>query len=142
MWLPWSAGCCAETQSGMTKKANVLDENKPIENAPLHLSVLFEEEFTAGLKDLFEEKIVFNKTLGIKITSITQLRVTASMAMRPELIGHYAHNRIHGGAISAGLASALSAVALISFTNAGGSLAGPNSPYQVTDSKPGRPASA
>ena len=87
----------------MTKKANVLAENKPIENAPLHLSVLFEEEFTAGLKDLFEEKIVFNKTLGIKITSITQLRVTASMAMRPELIGHYAHNRIHGGAISAGL---------------------------------------
>lgn len=66
-------------------------------------AAIFEDEFTAGLKDLFEEKIVFNKTLGLKITSLAQDRVTATMAMRPELIGHYAHNRIHGGAISAGL---------------------------------------
>ena len=66
-------------------------------------AAVFEDEFTVGLKDLFEEKIVFNKTLGLKITSLAQDRVTATMAMRPELIGHYAHNRIHGGAISAGL---------------------------------------
>jgi uncharacterized protein (TIGR00369 family) len=65
--------------------------------------VVFENEFTQGLKDLFEEKIVFNKTLGLKITSLAQDRVTATMVMRPELIGHYAHHRIHGGAISAGL---------------------------------------
>lgn len=63
----------------------------------------FEPEFTQGLKELFEEKIVFNKTLGLKITSFAQGRVIATMAMRPELIGHFAHNRIHGGAISAGL---------------------------------------
>ena len=65
--------------------------------------VTFEDEFIAGLKDLFEEKIVFNKTLGLKITAMAQDRVTACMVMRPELIGHFAHNRIHGGAISAGL---------------------------------------
>jgi len=29
--------------------------------------------------------------------------VTAQIAMRPDLIGHFAHNRIHGGVISAGL---------------------------------------
>ena len=63
----------------------------------------FEPEFTQGLKELCEEKIVFNKTLGLKITSFAQGRVIATMAMRPELIGHFAHNRIHGGAISAGL---------------------------------------
>ncbi len=63
----------------------------------------FEDEFTAGLKELFEEKIVFNKTLGLKITSLVQDRVTATMPMQPALIGHYAHSRIHGGAISAGL---------------------------------------
>ena len=69
----------------------------------IQLNEAFEDEFTAGLKDLFEEKIVFNKTLGLQITSLQPGSVTAQMAMRSELIGHYAHNRIHGGAISAGL---------------------------------------
>ena len=71
--------------------------------AAIKLNKTFEDEFTAGLKDLFEEKIVFNKTLGLQITSLLPGCVTAQMAMRGELIGHYAHNRIHGGAISAGL---------------------------------------
>ena len=66
-------------------------------------TIEFEPEFVAGLKDLFEEKIVFNKLLGLKITSVTAERVTARIDMRNELIGHYAHNRIHGGVISAGL---------------------------------------
>lgn len=63
----------------------------------------FEDEFIAGLTDIFEHKIVFNRVLGLKITRLTPERVTATLAMRPELIGHYAHNRIHGGVISAGL---------------------------------------
>ena len=63
----------------------------------------FEDEFVVGLKEIFEEKIVFNQTLGLEITSIQPDRVVARMAMRQQLIGHYAHNRIHGGAISAGL---------------------------------------
>ena len=72
-------------------------------STPHDSSLAFEDEFTQGLKELFEEKIVFNKTLGLKITSLNPGGVTATMSMRPELIGHYAHNRIHGGAISAGL---------------------------------------
>ena len=63
----------------------------------------FEEEFVAGLKQLFEEKIAFNQLLGLKITSLKAERVSARIDMRPELIGHYAHHRIHGGVISAGL---------------------------------------
>lgn len=69
----------------------------------LSLPVEFEPDFLAGLKTIFEEKIVFNHLLGLVITSLKPERVTASLAMRPELIGHYAHNRIHGGVISAGL---------------------------------------
>ncbi|MEO7887748.1 MAG: thioesterase family protein [Polaromonas sp.] len=65
--------------------------------------VTFEPEFIAGLKELFEEKIVFNKLLGLKIIAVGPDRVTARIDMRNELIGHYAHNRIHGGVISAGL---------------------------------------
>ena len=67
------------------------------------LTIKFEAEFIEGLTELFEEKIVFNKTLGLKITAVAPDRVTARMAMRPELIGHFSHNRIHGGAISAAL---------------------------------------
>jgi uncharacterized protein (TIGR00369 family) len=63
----------------------------------------FEEEFVAGLKKIFEEMIVFNQVLGLKITSLSPTVVRARLAMKPDLIGHYAHNRIHGGVISAGL---------------------------------------
>ena len=63
----------------------------------------FEPEFIAALKDIFEDKIAFNRVLGLEITQIAPERVTASIAMKPELIGHYGHQRIHGGVISAGL---------------------------------------
>ncbi len=69
----------------------------------LNKNLEFETEFIDGLKDIFEEKIVFNKLLGLKITSLSPDRVTARIDMRHELVGHYSHNRIHGGAISAGL---------------------------------------
>jgi uncharacterized protein (TIGR00369 family) len=65
--------------------------------------IAFEPEFIAGLTRIFEESIVFNTVLGLKIASITPQRVTAHIAMRPDLVGHFSHNRIHGGVISAGL---------------------------------------
>lgn len=65
--------------------------------------VAFEPEFIAGLTHIFQEAIVFNTVLGLKIDSITPQRVTAHIAMRPELVGHFSFNRIHGGVISAGL---------------------------------------
>jgi uncharacterized protein (TIGR00369 family) len=68
-------------------------------------AVEFEPEFIAGLKEIFEEKIPFNKVLGLKITSLTPERAAGRIDMRNELVGHYAFNRIHGGVISAGLDS-------------------------------------
>ena len=65
--------------------------------------VAFENDFIAGLKNIFEEKIVFNRLLGLKITSVQPDRVTGRIDMRHELIGHFAHNRVHGGVISAAL---------------------------------------
>jgi uncharacterized protein (TIGR00369 family) len=61
----------------------------------------FERDFVAGLKKIFEELIVFNQVLGLKITSIKPDRVAARIAMRRELVG--SPNRLHGGVISAGL---------------------------------------
>src|SRR6218665_1040673 len=66
-------------------------------------TVVFEPEFLAGLKRIFEHSIAFNQVLGLKIASITPQRVVAHIAMKPELVGHYSFNRIHGGVISAGL---------------------------------------
>lgn len=63
--------------------------------------VEFEPEFIAGVKTIFEEKIVFNHVLGLKVVSLAPERVVARIDMKPELVGHYAYNRIHGGVISA-----------------------------------------
>lgn len=63
----------------------------------------FEPEFIQGLSDIFEKKIVFNQVLGLKITSMLPERVTGRIDMKPDLVGHYAYNRIHGGVVSAGL---------------------------------------
>jgi uncharacterized protein (TIGR00369 family) len=65
--------------------------------------VVFDDEFIVGIKKIFEEMIVFNRMLGLKITSIKPTQVTARIDMRNELVGHYAFNRIHGGVISASL---------------------------------------
>jgi len=63
----------------------------------------FEQEFVAGLTKVFEEMIVFNQVLGLKITSLKSTQVRARIDMKPDLIGHFSFNRIHGGVISAGL---------------------------------------
>lgn len=81
----------------MTKKpASAIS---PHEAEPV--SIEFEPEFQDGLRELFEQKIVFNSVLGLKITGLGPQRVTARLPMRPQLVGHYSHNRVHGGVISA-----------------------------------------
>jgi len=63
----------------------------------------FEPEFIRELTAIFEEKIVFNHVLGLKITSVRPERVSGRIDMRRELVGHFLYNRLHGGVISAGL---------------------------------------
>jgi acyl-coenzyme A thioesterase PaaI-like protein len=67
----------------------------------LEKSAVFEPEYLEGFRQIYEEKIVFNHTLGLKLVSVTPEEVVARIDMRPELVGHYAYNRIHGGVISA-----------------------------------------
>ena len=70
---------------------------------PLPGTIEFEPDFVAGLKELFEQKIVFNRVLGLTITSLKPERVVGRIEMKPELVGHFSYNRLHGGVISAGL---------------------------------------
>ena len=65
--------------------------------------VEFEAEFVQPLQHYFEEKIAFNRVLGLKIDAIAPEGVRGHIAMQPELVGHFAFNRVHGGVISAAL---------------------------------------
>ncbi len=66
----------------------------------------------AALVELFEHRITFNQVLGLKIESVRAGDVRARFAMRPELVGHYAYGRLHGGVTSAVL-DALGGLALM-----------------------------
>jgi uncharacterized protein (TIGR00369 family) len=72
----------------------------------------FEPEFVAGLTRIFDEMIPFNQVLGLKIVSLKADGVKGRIAMRPDLIGHFMSNRLHGGVISAGL-DAMAGVAVM-----------------------------
>ena len=66
-------------------------------------TAVFEPEFVAELTKLFEERIVFNHLLGLRVEALTPASVRLRLAMRDELIGHFTHSRLHGGVISATL---------------------------------------
>ena len=66
----------------------------------------------AALVDIFEQHIVFNQVLGLKIASVRPNDVRGTVAMRPELVGHAAYGRLHGGVISSVL-DAMGALALM-----------------------------
>ena len=53
---------------------------------------------------LFEKMIVFNQVLGLE-DQHHRLRPNwcAEIQMKPELVGHFSYNRLHGGVISASL---------------------------------------
>jgi uncharacterized protein (TIGR00369 family) len=56
-----------------------------------------------ALTDLFERKISFNRMLGLKVLTFGFGGPQLRFEMRPELVGHYLHGRLHGGVISATL---------------------------------------
>ncbi len=72
----------------------------------------FEPEFVAGLTRIFDQMIPFNRVLGLTITSLKPDGAKGRITMRPELIGHFVSNRLHGGVISAGL-DAMAGVAVM-----------------------------
>jgi len=63
-------------------------------------AVVYEPEFIEGLRLIFEEKICFNRVLGLRIDRVAPTEVSCHMAMHPDLIGHYGHQRLHGGVIA------------------------------------------
>ncbi len=75
-------------------------------------TVAFEPEFVAALKEMFEQRIRFNEVLGLKVDRLDPQGAQGHIAMKPDLIGHFSHQRLHGGVISAGL-DAMAGLALM-----------------------------
>jgi uncharacterized protein (TIGR00369 family) len=57
----------------------------------------------AMLQDIFEQRLRFNTVLGLRVASLDPAAPQLAFDMRPELIGHYLHGRLHGGVIAATL---------------------------------------
>lgn len=52
------------------------------------------------LRELFELRMPFNGVIGLKVESADPASPCMVFAMRPELVGTYQHNRLHGGVIA------------------------------------------
>lgn len=91
----------------MTNRSRPLKKSAETPPAPE-----FEPEFVAGVTRIFDELIPFNRVLGLRITSLKADGAKGRIDMRPELIGHFISNRLHGGVISAGL-DAMGGVAIM-----------------------------
>ena len=57
------------------------------------------EELRQGLTWFFQ-KIPFNNLIGMEICHLCSERVEIKVPMKPELIGNFIHNNLHGGVIS------------------------------------------
>lgn len=61
------------------------------------------DELLAVVRDMFENRIAFNRMLGLKILSIGSDEALVRLRMRDEFVGNYARGILHGGVISATL---------------------------------------
>lgn len=55
------------------------------------------------LREIFTEKVAFNKVLGIEIESLSFDEAKLRFDNRPELMGNFVHESLHGGVVAAAL---------------------------------------
>lgn len=60
-----------------------------------------ETQLLAIIRESFVERMPFNRILGIDVLSLHHDRPELRFEMRPELVGNYVRNILHGGVISA-----------------------------------------
>ena len=58
------------------------------------------EKLLQLLKEITEEKIPFNKLIGMKIETLDLDKIWIRFEMRPELVGNFTRGNLHGGVIS------------------------------------------
>ncbi|MFA6310457.1 MAG: thioesterase family protein [Sterolibacterium sp.] len=68
----------------------------------------------AALRDVFEERVPFNKALAMKIVSMDPAAPVIRIDMRSDLVGNFMRGILHGGVISAVLDVACGLGAMLS----------------------------
>ncbi len=53
------------------------------------------------VQDLYENKLPFNKLLGLKVVHLTPMEACLKFPMKHDLVGNFVHGILHGGVISA-----------------------------------------
>lgn len=98
----------AMTPEGAAARASTAAEAGPKPTAkpvPQHTGVPRSAQEQAkldhALRELFERMIAFNRTLGVQVESVDPAEPRIRFDMRPELVGHFLYDRLHGGVISA-----------------------------------------
>jgi uncharacterized protein (TIGR00369 family) len=59
-----------------------------------------EAQLLAIIRESFVERMPFNRILGLDVLSLHHEQAECRFAMRPELVGNYVRNMLHGGVIS------------------------------------------
>ncbi len=59
-----------------------------------------EAKLLAIIRESFVERMPFNRILGIDVLSLHHEQAECRFAMRPDLVGNYVRNILHGGVIS------------------------------------------
>ena len=54
-----------------------------------------------AIRDIFVDRIPFNRVLGVEVVSLHHDSTEVGFAMRPELVGNFNRGMLHGGVISA-----------------------------------------
>ena len=58
------------------------------------------DELQILLKEVIEERIPFNRVLGLSVESFQMDQIQIRIGMRPELVGNFLRGNLHGGVIS------------------------------------------
>ena len=79
---------------------NILQYLKQFKLQTHHKTVMQKEKLLELIREITEERIPFNKLIGIKIESLAMDSLGIRFEMRPELIGNFKRGNLHGGVIS------------------------------------------
>ena len=58
------------------------------------------DELLQILRELYEDKIAFNRVLGLRVETMDKEQVRVKFEMKEEFIGNYVYGILHGGVIS------------------------------------------
>lgn len=84
------------------KASTVTEPASAVPHTPgLPRSAQEQKRLEDALRELWERTIAFNQTLGVQVVSVGPDAPQIRFDMRPELVGHYLYDRLHGGVISA-----------------------------------------